>query len=151
MTDPSHNAEAAHYRIEQVAARTGLTKRTIRYYEEIGLIAPAARSDGNYRLYSEADVTRLERLYRVKEALGLTLAETIEMVRIEEERDAIRANFQETRDATERLAQLARAEANARQQLALVETKLRTLTETRSTILERLERYARLRAEIVSE
>jgi len=40
------------YRIEEVAARTGFTKRTLRYYEEMGLVTPAGRSEGNYRLYS---------------------------------------------------------------------------------------------------
>ena len=56
--------ERCDYRIEEVAARTGFTKRTLRYYEEIGLITPAGRSEGNYRLYSEADVARLQRIKR---------------------------------------------------------------------------------------
>ena len=65
-------APAAYYRIDQVAARTGLTKRTLRYYEEIGLLDPQTRSEGNYRLYSEADLARLERICRIKNTLGLT-------------------------------------------------------------------------------
>src|SRR5215469_3736762 len=48
------------YSIEHVATRTGLTKRTLRYYEEVGLLPPAERTEGNYRRYSEADVQRLE-------------------------------------------------------------------------------------------
>ena len=46
-------------RIQEVASELGLTTRSIRYYEEIGLLSPAARSDGAYRLYDASDVERL--------------------------------------------------------------------------------------------
>lgn len=46
--------------IGEVASRTGLSLRTIRYYEELGLLVPSARSAGGFRLYTEADVARLE-------------------------------------------------------------------------------------------
>ena len=46
-------------RIQEVAAETGLTPRSIRYYEEIGLLRPAARSQGDYRLYDASDLERL--------------------------------------------------------------------------------------------
>lgn len=137
----------ATYRIEQVAARTGLTKRTLRYYEEIGLCVPSGRSEGNYRLYSEADVARLERICRLKEALGLTLAAVLAMAHAEDERAQIRVNYLEAQDPAERLAQLDRAEALAREQLALVEAKLHTLNETRDMLRERLAHYADLRAQ----
>nr|WP_217632584.1 MerR family transcriptional regulator [Ruania alba] len=45
--------------IGAVAEATGLSLRTIRYYEEVGLITPSARSAGGFRLYTEADVERL--------------------------------------------------------------------------------------------
>ena len=146
---PTENAAPA-YRVEQVSARTGLTKRTLRYYEEIGLLVPTARSEGNYRLYSETDVVRLERICRLKEALGLTLAELSELMQTEDERAEIRINYQETHDPAQRLEQLARAEALTRQQLALVEAKLHTLNEARTAMQERLDRYAALRREIVA-
>ena len=60
--------------IGQVAERTGLSLRTIRFYEENGLVVPTARSDGGFRLYSDADVARLELIKRVK-PLGFTLEE----------------------------------------------------------------------------
>lgn len=60
--------------IGDVAERVGLSLRTVRYYEEMGLISPAARSEGGFRLYSDADVERLLALKRMK-ALGLTLDE----------------------------------------------------------------------------
>jgi len=141
-------ADAPYLRIDQVAARTGLTKRTLRYYEEIGLLAPPARTEGNYRLYSAADIARLERVCQLKEALGLTLAEINEMIQMEEERDDLRAAFRVTHDPAARQAQLDRAEAITRQQLDLVERKLRTLEASRAALRDRLARYQTLRTEL---
>lgn len=52
--------------IGEVAERTGLSLRTIRYYEEMGLVRPSARSTGGFRLYTEADVSRLLLIKRMK-------------------------------------------------------------------------------------
>jgi DNA-binding transcriptional MerR regulator len=52
--------------IGEVAERTGLSLRTIRYYEEMGLVRPSARSTGGFRLYTEADVARLLLIKRMK-------------------------------------------------------------------------------------
>ncbi|OIK28509.1 MerR family transcriptional regulator [Streptomyces malaysiense] len=58
--------------IGEVAARTELSLRTIRHYEETGLVAPSARSQGGFRLYTENDVARLMVIRRMK-PLGFTL------------------------------------------------------------------------------
>ncbi|MGY1836050.1 MerR family transcriptional regulator [Blastococcus sp. SYSU DS0510] len=52
--------------IGEVAERTGLSVRTIRFYEEGGLVTPSARSQGGFRLYTTGDVARLERIRRLK-------------------------------------------------------------------------------------
>lgn len=52
--------------IGEVAERTGLSLRTIRHYEEVGLVIPSARSKGGFRLYTEADVERLMVIRRMK-------------------------------------------------------------------------------------
>lgn len=65
--------------IGQVAERTGLSLRTIRFYEENGLVIPTARSEGGFRLYSEDDVARLEVIKRMK-PLGFTLEEMQELL-----------------------------------------------------------------------
>jgi DNA-binding transcriptional MerR regulator len=67
-------ARSGHMQIGEVAARTGLSLRTIRYYEEVGLVEPSARSQGGFRLYTDADVERLLLVKRMK-PLDFTLEE----------------------------------------------------------------------------
>jgi DNA-binding transcriptional MerR regulator len=52
--------------IGEVAERTGLSLRTIRYYEEVGLVRPSSRTSGGFRLYTEVDVARLRLVRRMK-------------------------------------------------------------------------------------
>ena len=67
--------------IGEVAERTGLSLRTLRHYDEIGLLRPSERSEGGFRLYSEGDVTRLLVIRRMK-PLGFTLDEMSEVMRL---------------------------------------------------------------------
>ena len=135
-------------RIELVAARTGLTKRTLRYYEEIGLLDPPIRTEGGYRLYSEADIQRLERIKRMRDLLGFSLAEIREFVRIEEEREHVRSAFHQLTDPAARLQRLDEAESLVRRQLGIVEEKLEGLVDMRANITARLERYAEAREDL---
>ncbi|QIS68910.1 MerR family transcriptional regulator [Streptomyces sp. DSM 40868] len=64
--------DGKHMQIGEVAARTELSLRTIRHYEETGLVIPSARSQGGFRLYTETDVARLMVIRRMK-PLGFTL------------------------------------------------------------------------------
>lgn len=135
-------------RIEQVAARTGLTKRTLRYYEEIGLLAPPTRTEGGYRLYSEADIAHLDLIKRLRDLLGFSLAEIRDLAEAEEERAALRAGFNQETNPAARLTRLQRANELTQRQLGLVEEKLSGLQEMRTELHARLERYVRLRAEL---
>ena len=65
--------------IGEVAERTGLSVRTIRFYEESGLVAPSARSQGGFRLYTDDDVARLQLIRRLK-PLDFTLDEMRELL-----------------------------------------------------------------------
>lgn len=69
--------EPQHLHIGDVAERTGLSQRSLRYYDEIGLAVPSDRTESGYRLYTEADVDRLQFLMRFK-PLGFSLEETRE-------------------------------------------------------------------------
>lgn len=72
--------------IGQVAERTGLSLRTIRFYEENGLVRPTTRTDGGFRLYSDDDVARLEVIKRMK-PLGFRLEEMQELLTLLTELD----------------------------------------------------------------
>jgi MerR family transcriptional regulator, repressor of the yfmOP operon len=81
-------------RIGEVAERTGTTPRTIRYYEEIGLLpATGERPSGAHRLYDESDVERLQELLRRKDLLGVSLDELRELVAAERARAALRTEW----------------------------------------------------------
>lgn len=69
--------------IGDLAKRVGINPKTIRYYEEIGLLPPAPRTDTNYRVYRPEDVTRLEFIKKAQ-VLGLSLAEIKEILQIRE-------------------------------------------------------------------
>jgi MerR family transcriptional regulator, repressor of the yfmOP operon len=69
------------YRIGELAARVGLTERTIRYYEELGLLESVKRLDGGVRVYTDDDVRRLKYIGKLK-TLGLTLQEMLELERM---------------------------------------------------------------------
>lgn len=135
-------------RIEQVAIRTGLTKRTLRYYEEIGLLEPPTRTEGGYRLYSEADVQRLQRIKRMRDLLGFSLAEIRELVKAEEEREQMRDAFRRDTEPQARLVHLEEAEALVRRQLRMVEEKLSGLEEMHNALLARLKRYDDVRRDL---
>lgn len=77
---PYAGAVGRTWRIGEVAERTGLTPRTLRHYEELGLLVPSARSSGDYRLYDEADLLRLLQVQSLK-ALGLGLSQIAEALR----------------------------------------------------------------------
>ena len=79
--------------IGEVADRTGVTQRTLRFYEERGLLKPPTRMEGGFRLYSENDVHRVEQIRQLQNLLGLTLAEIKEMVEAEEVREELRATY----------------------------------------------------------
>src|SRR3990172_5481435 len=82
-----------HLQIGEVADRTGVTQRTLRFYEERGLLNPPSRMDGGFRLYSEEDVDRVEQIKRLQSLLGLTLAEIKDMVEAEEVKTGLRATY----------------------------------------------------------
>jgi MerR family transcriptional regulator, copper efflux regulator len=69
---------ATTFRIAEVAQRSGFSAATLRYYEDIGLVAPASRTDAGYRLYDEASLERLRFIARAKQ-LGCSLDEIAEL------------------------------------------------------------------------
>ena len=106
MTDTTLDptSETHLLRIQEVAAETGLTPRAIRYYEELGLLAPAARSDGAYRLYDGEDLDRLRFIRGLRDDAGFSLAEIGQLLEDEQARARNRQHFRTTSDPVERRA-----------------------------------------------
>lgn len=82
------------YRIGEVAARTGVSTRTLRYYEEIGLIDPAGKSAGGSRRYSEQDIARIERILQIRNVMGLELDRIAAIVLAESRLDVLREEYE---------------------------------------------------------
>jgi len=138
VTDASLSTEP-EFQIGEVAQRTGLTQRTLRFYEERGLVTPADRMEGGFRLYSEADIGRVELIKQLQGLLGFTLAEIKEMVEAEELRAQIRATFRPDRDLPERRERVEQVIVAVRRQLEVVGPKIEQLVEMRGELSERLD------------
>ncbi len=139
------------FTIEQVAERTGLTKRTLRYYEEVGLLPPTDRTEGNYRRYSEEDIQRLERIKKLRDLLGFSLADIRELLDSEDERGQIKVAYQHETEASGKIAQLDRADELIRNQLHLIEQKIEGLEQMRTGLLSKLERHQYSREELLKK
>ncbi len=127
-TDDVRVEEQALYTIEQVATRTGFTKRTLRYYEEVGLLPPTGRTEGNYRRYSETDIERLERIKNLRGLLGFSLNEIRELLEAEDERGQIKVAYQHETEALAKIAQLDRADEIIHAQLHINYLNMHNLT-----------------------
>jgi len=110
-------------RINEVAAETGLTTRAIRYYEEIGLLEPAARSDGDYRLYDASDLDRLAFIRSLRDDAGFSLAQIGQLLEDEAARERNRERLRVTDDPTERRAILTDARVRVDRQIETLEAK----------------------------
>jgi DNA-binding transcriptional MerR regulator len=117
-------AAATLLRIQEVAADTGLTPRTIRYYEELGLLAPAARSEGAYRLYDAEDLERLRFIRGLRDDAGFSLAEIGQLLEDEVARARNRERFRATTDDVERRRIVVDAIAIVDRQVATLDAKV---------------------------
>ncbi len=91
-----------HVQIGEVAERTSLSLRTIRYYEEVGLVTPSGRTAGGFRLYSENDVARLLLVRRMK-PLDFTLDEMRDVLSVLDGLDAAEPASEERAALVDRL------------------------------------------------
>ncbi|OUE24138.1 MerR family transcriptional regulator [Clavibacter michiganensis] len=95
----SENVTTMH--IGEIAERTGLSHRTIRHYDEIGLLPASGRTEGGFRLYTQEDLDTLMLIRRMK-PLGFSLEEMQDLLRVVEglaDADAPAAVMADRRDA----------------------------------------------------
>jgi len=128
------------YRIGEVAALVGVTARTLRYWEELGLLgASADRPKGGHRLYTQADVARLRELVRLRDLLGLSLEELVKLTEAQQARDLLRAQWESTEDQAERRRIVGDAIPLVERQLELVRRRRERLDEFEADLVEKLE------------
>lgn len=115
-------------RIGEVAEQTGITPRTIRYYEEIGLLPGSAdRAQGKHRCYTQADVDRVREIVRLRDLLGLSLEQLSQLLDAESARAELRREYDQADDPATRRRILDEALGHIATQLALVRGRRREL------------------------
>jgi DNA-binding transcriptional MerR regulator len=128
-------------RIGDVARAAGTTTRTIRYYEEIGLLAEAeGREHGAHRVYTQADVERLREVMQLKELLGVSLEELKTLVEAEDARAALRAEWEAGADPGRRGPLLDEALGHLDGQLALLRKRRKAIEQLEAELAARKRR-----------
>jgi DNA-binding transcriptional MerR regulator len=111
-------------RIHEAAAEVGLTARSVRYYEEVGLLRPARRSEGDYRLYDESDLERLRFIKGLRDDAGFSLAEISKLLEDEAARERDHVAYHATADPRERRRILSDRIASFERQTQTLRTKI---------------------------
>jgi len=132
-------------RIGDLARIAGTTPRTIRYYEEVGLLPESGeRPAGRHRLYTQAEVERLREVMRLKDLLGLTLESLKELVAAEEARAEVRAQLRrENVTPARRRELLEEASGHLDRQLELVRARAAELSKLQDELSETRKRVRR--------
>jgi|tagenome__1003787_1003787.scaffolds.fasta_scaffold20638995_2 DNA-binding transcriptional MerR regulator len=144
----SVETQEAGHRIGEVARLVGVTTRTIRYYEELGLLGQGERRKGSHRVYGEADVARLQEMIRLRDLLGLSLDELVEVVEAEDAREVLCRRWETTPDDDERLQILNAATPLVERQLELVRARRSALRQFAADLEEKLEQIRACREEL---
>jgi len=125
-------------RIGEVAELTGTTPRTIRYYEEIGLLPGTDdRPQGQHRYYTEADVERVKEIVRLRDLLGLSLEQLSQLLEAETARAELRREYAVTDDPEARKRILNESLTHITTQLGLVRSRLKELTQLEAELVEK--------------
>jgi MerR family transcriptional regulator, repressor of the yfmOP operon len=125
-------------RIGELAELTGTTPRTIRYYEEIGLLGrPGDRAQGKHRCYSEADVERVREIIRLRDLLGLSLEQLSKLLEAEAARAEIRREYAQSEDPDTRKRLLGEALGHIAVQLELVRGRRRELEQLEHELVDK--------------
>jgi DNA-binding transcriptional MerR regulator len=134
------------HQIGEVCRVTGLTPRTLHYYDEIGLLVPSERLAGGQRLYTAADLARIEEIKEFKRLLGLSLGEIKRLLDAEDARTRHLAAADAAADSAARRHELEHALAVTEAQSRSVEEKIAGLNAFR----QKLERQVRALRRLVA-
>jgi DNA-binding transcriptional MerR regulator len=123
------------YKIDDVATKTGLTKRTIRYYEELGLIETLDRTEGGIRLYSEEDIERLNKIVLAKEVLGFSLQELHQFIQMNETIEQHRHSARSLEDNAERKQKLIEISEVLHREIEMIEFRMKRMNTFKDELL----------------
>lgn len=141
-----------YLQIGEVAEHLRLTPRTLRYYEEIGLLAPPSRMEGGFRLYSPGDINRLENIVQLKRLLGFSLAEIKQVVEAMESLKLLRQESKQAADTETKRQTLQKGLAILEQQVEVLDGRMGQIAELRDRFNERSlrvrERLQQIEAEL---
>jgi DNA-binding transcriptional MerR regulator len=143
--EPAARIETRLLRIQEAAAEVGLTPRSVRYYEELGLLMPAARSEGDYRLYDETDVERLKFIKGLRDDAGFSLAEIAQLLEDEAARERGHEAYHATTDPAARMQILRDRAGRMEHQIDMLRTKVGRL---QTMVAETEARLARTNSKI---
>src|SRR5215472_3423299 len=138
---------SAFYQIGEVCHRTGLTQRALHYYDEIGLLVPSERLNGGQRLYSAADLERIERIKSLKQLLGLSLSEIKRLLDADEARAHHLAAAETTADPSRRRKAVESALKVTEDQLQSVREKVHRLGQLQRQLERQVRDLRRLAAQ----
>lgn len=138
----AEQAKGAGLRIGDAAARVGLSARTLRYYEELGLLAPSGHTAGGERRYGPADLERLQRILELRDVLGMNLDEVKGFLDTEAQLDHVRQAYR-ARKTDEAPGAVARRRE-------LLEEILRLSESLADQLASKIERIESFRADLLA-
>lgn len=144
------------YRIEEVAKKTSMTKRALRYYEELGLVSPSGRTDSGYRMYTDADVEQILHVKDIRDLLGASLAEIKEMMELsrfyDEQRDYYNLHYKDREldgvELLKRIEMLKTLEETLTTQRTFLQNKMSRMADLLSSYDEKLNRIVNKKKEL---
>jgi MerR family transcriptional regulator, repressor of the yfmOP operon len=138
----------AEYRIGEVAERVGVSTRTLRYYEELGLVEPSSYSKGGSRRYAESDYQRILRIRELQAIMGFNLEEIREILDADDRLAQLRTEFQKgvtTERHRDILVEAARLNARTQEQVL---AKMAILVAFQDELESTAERYRSVASEL---
>ena len=127
-------------KIDDVARQSGLSKRTIRYYEEIGLLESPPRSSGGTRIYAQKHVEFLKKVTTLKEVLGFSLQELQHFISLRDTFERERKIYQQEKNPRSRKEKLEEICHSLNDQIQVIEEKTKKILSVKSELISMRDR-----------
>jgi DNA-binding transcriptional MerR regulator len=126
------------YQIGEIAEITGLSRRALRYYEEQGLLDSREHGPGRFRIYTEEDLERINRIKRLKDFFGFSLKDAKEALEQDDERERLMEYARESGDVKASRKALEAARAIILEEINMVRERHRKVEELERLLEQRL-------------